>query len=394
MPPVLKKGKARASTRDAELENARLGVIFFLGSLDVSLAPESSISDLKNQAARFIKSKTGKLDKVLDKVGKGVDTIDGAVNDICDAVKEWLCARFKVNPADAELAIQHLRHNLPPLIYGIQEEIGKEAKDFGGLGGIARGLYTAITKTIEYFDLKHKGKDVAMESGHPELIARSIVSGVGKSALIGLAEAAVAGAKAALAAFTAGVGLIINQVAGIIEMLLRFAVRFCDAIMLSRIFRKAKEYWAQRGQPNALQTDVAEFTDWFKWSLDKQPIVGALIMNCGIAGDSLRFLRICVAGERINQGQFDQGVVYLNALKSSASDYIRTYQEQVRITSKDKMVSSLLAHAGEIGLVQKEASSGWRAQLFSWSSGSSKKSQALRWGLDKLGFKQSTVFGT
>ena len=31
----------------------------------------------------------------------------------------------------------------------------------------------AITKAIEYFDLKHKGKGVALEFGHPDIVAAS-----------------------------------------------------------------------------------------------------------------------------------------------------------------------------------------------------------------------------
>ena len=57
---------------------------------------------------------------------------------------------------------------------------------------------------------------------------------------MGLGEAALAGAKAALAAFTGGVGLIVNKVAGIIELILRFAVRFCDALTLRKIFADCK----------------------------------------------------------------------------------------------------------------------------------------------------------
>lgn len=41
-------------TRAAELENARLGVIFFLGNLRVDLSPESSLTDLKNRLPQRI----------------------------------------------------------------------------------------------------------------------------------------------------------------------------------------------------------------------------------------------------------------------------------------------------------------------------------------------------
>ena len=145
-----------------------------------------------------------------------MESIEKKIDDIEVAIRTWLVDRFNISSDDARLATQHIRHNLPPLIYGIQGELKKQADDFG-LTGVATGLYTAISKTIEYFDVAHKGKGVVLQSGHPDLIAASIKRSIAKSALVGLAEAALAGAKAALAALSAGAGVIINKVAGVIE---------------------------------------------------------------------------------------------------------------------------------------------------------------------------------
>jgi hypothetical protein len=176
--------------------------------------------------------------------------------------------------------------------------------------------------------------------------------------LAGLGEAALAGAKAALAAFTGGVGLIINKVAGIIELILRFAVRFCDALTLRKIFADCKSKWLLHRQNDALQKRADEFANWFKKTVDKAPVVAALVMNCGIAGDA-----------------------------------IMKIQEDMRIFSTDAMTSSLLKHAANIGLVHKEAGSSWRARLFGLTHQDGKVSRAVNWALDKIGYKQSTPFG-
>ena len=178
------------------------------------------------------------------------------------------------------------------MITGINDELGNSSDDYG-LTGVATGMYTAITKTIELYDLKHKGDGVVLESGHPNLIAASIQRSIAKAALVGLAEAALAGAKAALAAFTAGAGLIVNKVAGVIEKILRFAVRFCEARTVAKIFADAKERWSTKDQPNALHKRPGEFADWFKVVIGRSPVVAALVMNCGIAGDAMRFLQVC-----------------------------------------------------------------------------------------------------
>lgn len=376
----------------AELENSRLGVIYFLGNLQVDLSPEKSVTDLKNAALGFAQGKLGaKGTAVANKAGGVVEAIEKKIDDIEVAIRTWLVDRFNISSDDARLATQHIRHNLPPLIYGIQDELKKQADDFG-LTGVATGLYTAISKTIEYFDVNHKGKGVVLQSGHPDLVAASIKRSIAKSALVGLAEAALAGAKAALAALSAGAGVIINKVAGVIEKILRFAVRFCEARTLAKIFAEAKQRWSIKDQPDALQKRGGEFAEWFKKTIDRAPIVAALVMNCGIAGDAMRFLQVCTSdGVVITQGQFNQGVTYLNALKGSASNLIMDFESTARLSSTDKMTASLLKHAGEIGLVQKEASSSWRSRLFGWSNQDNNKSKALNWVLGKAGFKQSTA---
>jgi len=382
------------ASRSAELENSRLGVIFFLGNLRVDFSPEQSASELVDKGLETLKGKvgSGKVMSAANKVGGAVKGLETKVNEIEIAVQRWLVQKFNVDAGDAKLATGYFKTALPSLIYGIYGEVTATASDFK-VTDMASGLLTGISKTVEYFDLRHMGKGVAMESGHPDLVASSIRRSVAKSALEGLAEAALAGAKVALAGLTAGVGLIINKVAGVIELILRFAVRFCDALDLRRIFADAQGKWATRGQADSIQKDPGEFTTWFKKTIDLAPVVAALVMNCGIAGDAMRFLQMTTGdGAVITQGQFDKGVTYLNGLKSAAGDLIMDVQDAMRIWSPDKMCASLLKHAGEIGLVQKESSSSWRAWIYSTTQQNTTKAKVLNWALDKLGYKQSTVF--
>lgn len=387
------------ASRAGELESSRLGVIFFLGKLQVSFSPEEASGELRTKALSLLAGSGGKAAGIAQAAAvAAADPIRklGVVDDISKAIQKWLVSRFHVSPDDAKLGVQYVQYNLPSLIFGIQSAVADTGAITGptdsGVTTIATGLYTAITKTMEYFDLKHAGAGVALETGHPDLIADSIKRSVKKAALVGLGEAALAAAKATLAAVTHGVGVIINKVAGVIEVLLRFAVRFCDALSLSRVFADARKKWTTHKQPDAIQTKADDFATWFQRMIDRSAVVAALVMNCGIAGDAMSFLQVVTgSGDVVTQGQFDKGVTYLNALKSSASDLIQDAQDAMRIWSADAMVASRLKYAGEIGLVQKEASSSWRAKLFAWSNQGNKKGQALSWLLNKAGFKQSTA---
>jgi hypothetical protein len=381
------------ASRAGELEHSRLGVIYFLGKLQVDFSPEESATELKNKALAALQGKVGKgkIMTAATKVGGLVEGIDKQVNQIAVSIQEWLVGKFNVAASDAELAVQHIRYNLPTLVKAIVDEVTSTGKS-GDIKDLASGLVTAVSKSIDYFNLKHAGKGVVLESGHPDIIAASIKHSVARDALIGLAEAAFAGAKMALAAATSGVGEIINKIASVIKLLLEFAVRFCDALELKKVFADAKQKWAIHNQTDAIQKSPDNFADWFQETVQHSPVSAALVMNCGVAGDAMSFLQVLTTrGTVVTQGQFDKGVTFLNALKSSASDLIMAVQEDMRIWSEDKIVASLLKHAGEIGLVQKEANSSWRARIFGWTNQEGTKSKAANWVLNKLGYKQSTV---
>jgi len=383
-------------TRPAELEHARLGVIFFLGNLEVSFSPEQSVSELKEKALSAVKGVVGdgRILSAATKVGNVVnsvtDSISAEVDDIALTVRKWICKHFAFEESDVRLATDYLIQALPTLIYTIQGEVRKTASDFTPKD-MAKGLYTAVTKTCERVGLEYYGHGVVMESGHPDLIADSIKWSVTKSALSGLAEAALAAAKAALVGLSAGVGLIINKIAGVIEALIRFAVRFCDALSLKKVFAEANGRWVNREVEGLVQRED-KFSVWFKKQIDRAPVVAALVMNCGVAGDALTFLQVCTSsGVVMHQGQFDKGVTYLNHLKMSASDLILDVQDAMKLSSKDKLVGPLLANATNKGLVLKEAGSSWRSRLYVWTHQSGKASRAINWLLDKAGYKQSAL---
>src|SRR5262249_45071522 len=138
-------------------------------------------------------------DKAGSKVGEAVSGIasveggDSVIEPICKSVKEWVTKKFHVSESDADLAIQHIRYNLPALISSIKDELAKTGSSFG-LTGVASGLYTGVTKAIESRHLSNLSKGVIMSAGHPEIIARSIRESVWRAALVGLAQAALEGA--------------------------------------------------------------------------------------------------------------------------------------------------------------------------------------------------------
>ena len=55
--------------------------------------------------------------------------------------------------------MQHVRYNLPTLIKEIVSEITSTGKS-GDIKDLASGLVTAVSKSIDYFNLRHAGKGV------------------------------------------------------------------------------------------------------------------------------------------------------------------------------------------------------------------------------------------
>src|SRR5690349_10865204 len=105
------------ASRADELENSRLGVIYFLGNLQVSFTSENSKDDLKDKALGFLQDKVGggKLVEAVTATG-AVKAINSEVDKIAEAVQNWLAQKFNFDKSDIELAIQHVRYNLYPVI--------------------------------------------------------------------------------------------------------------------------------------------------------------------------------------------------------------------------------------------------------------------------------------
>src|SRR6185437_5858209 len=83
---------AAPSTRPMELENSRLGVIYFLGNLRVDFSPEDSATALKDKALTFLQDKVGdgKIMTAAKKVGSAVEAVDKKVDQIALAIQKWL----------------------------------------------------------------------------------------------------------------------------------------------------------------------------------------------------------------------------------------------------------------------------------------------------------------
>ena len=351
--------------RSLEIDNSRYGAIFFLKSLKVDeFNLDRAIEGLKD--AKKVATNTNDVRKAAT----------SSANDVTDAMTERLKTSFGADLLDE--AARTLKAKLPDVLEGILAEALKFKSD---VWSVAKGIYRAADARWTHAALEKAGAGVAMQSGHPDLIATSIADSVNRGVRKGLRDAVIAGAKVALTATTAGIGEIINKIADVIETVVKYVVRFCEARKMRQVIAEAGEWWKRKDQG----IDDREFTDWFQSVVKRVPVAAALVMNCGIAGDSMRFLRMTTPqGGIVSEAEFSQGVVYLDKLKSSASDLINDYD--VNITTDDKMVGSLLSHAGEIGLVKKEANSGLRA----WLHKTLVNNHKLGFVADKIGVKHST----
>ena len=81
-------------------------------------------------------------------------------------------------------------------------------------------------------------------------------------------------------------------------------------------------------------------------------MIAAITLNSGICGDKMHFLNMFQKdGYAISQSDFNQGVRYIDGLKSYASEAIGNWGFQVSSTAKDgegKMINGLLRHCGTL----------------------------------------------
>ena len=119
--------------------------------------------------------------------------------------------------------------------------------------------------------------------------------------------------------------------------------------------------WKSRSSKNSAIRKIAKFDRWLRPAVETVPVIAAVTLGSGIAGDKMRLLEMFAdKGAIITPSQFQTGVAYLDKIKRIGAQLIE--QSEIDFTSDDQLVQGLL-NLAKSHSENSSASTTWWAYL-------------------------------
>ena len=345
--------------QQAELDDARLGTLYFLGKIKVTRQPSFDIglignfssgttvlTDLKHGAETVVNSCSAGR-KVLDGLSQYTKPIRELMASFMDALTEMIFHQYGEYAAALEWVGEFGT-------WAVSSLVGSLADIIPGWGYVqaAADLYEGVKKSvlsaIKWLTQVASGWRVKLLEGGPSIIARALALHNAAGVASGLKDIAITSISTGLQAATdaaAGVGAIVNAVTGILQRIANLVCYCVQRFLLNKTINQAGFQWNNEG---VMKTHHQQFNQWYQKAVLSTPVVAALTMISGFVGNPIRFLALINPdGEMIEQSQFDQGVKHIDKLKNLSSDYLKTYADcyKLKFSSDDKLVSARLSDA-------------------------------------------------
>jgi len=367
------KDKAFGKTKDtaqgvqvAELADARLGTIYFLGNTQALGVPKVEVGafgsfvgnttildDMKNASLALVES-TGPGRAAMAAAGQVADSLRGMLRPITDMIRNFFQSLLRkiMNVMGGNLdGVEAVGEYAVWAAAELTQVLSNAIPAWGYVQSAAdlyEGVKRGVTGAARFIDQMWSGYGVELLGGHPSVIANALARHSLAMCAGGFKDMAVAGAKIGLQAagdaFT-GMGALFSAVTGVLQRIANMVARAVQRMKVSSILARAKDEWAIRDSEASLVASHDDFSKWFQNSVITTPIIAALTISSGFAAHPYRFLQLIdTTGEVSSQADFDKGVAYIDKLKAIAGVYIGEYVEAYRMTfiSDDKLVSARL----------------------------------------------------
>jgi hypothetical protein len=229
----------------------------------------------------------------------------------------------------------------------------------GDIAGGVLGLYKFGKALVQKVNVWWKGRNVKLNEGHPQAIAKAIGKLINNAMLEGLYSLIKSTAMASLKLITVGLSSVMSLIVGLFESIIKLIYNIKEAAFICDFIDDCREYWKLPKGPRiyALSNNAQEFNDMFKEATENAPIIGAITLNTHIAGDKMRFLNMYTDNQVLSKSQFKAGVSSLEALKSTARDYAKKWGG--RLKSQDNVVKGLLRIVEHGANALKPAKKSW-----------------------------------
>jgi hypothetical protein len=306
----------------------------------------------------------GKLRAIWDKIREKLYEL--AQKLMAMAREQWEKARekwrwAKADPGGTALAIAPTA--LRKLCDFLATHVLASAAPFIGAGlDIAKGILNTIDASLTKYREWAASKEVELVIGHPATIAEAIRRAMWLNVGKGLYESLKGGLDLGLQFASQGASSIVSLVMAAVEALAKTIWKLVEVVKMRSIFAQGRELWESRMRPDSLHLRPIEFNAWFKGHALMLPALPVLVLNTGICGDKMHFMKMFKDDSTvITQASFDAGCRYVDSLKSWGSDYLK--DSGFGFTSKDPVVKGLIGMARKHEDESSPVEGVWKATL-------------------------------
>ena len=247
-------------------------------------------------------------------------------------------------------------------LFVTQQVFAKAAPLIGGAVGLVSGLWKTSVAIAEKVGNWIAKKSVKLTFGHPKTLVKGIDQGINRALLEGIYETVKSAVSLGLNAASLGGAAIVDAVTGIIEAAVKIIWRVAESKVIKKFIKDAKNFWNARGTTTAMHLDSFKFDNWLKPATQKVPVIAAVTLGSGVAGDKMRLLQMYTGeGKVISESDFKSGAAYLDRMKRSGSRLIE--RSGLEFTSDDLVIAGLLKLANSHDEVETNKR-GFFAKLF------------------------------
>lgn len=284
------------------------------------------------------------------------------------------------------------------------DKVVSSAAPFVGAGiDLARGVAGTFEAVYQKVSSWLDRRQISINPGHPEEIARTIEGTMEKGIFKGLWDMIAGAGKVAIAALLPGLGSLVGAVMTGVEWLVKFLYRIYENRCIKRFLEIARGHYAtEKARATAVTTDVAtareavrlrntsgqvtrtvrldgmgawetvqletgrtryepvvdgtgfigntqEFTEFFRLGCEASPIIPMLTLNSGMCGSLMTMIRMfddagdVIGKTRKGESTFDVGNRYFTRLKEYGTRYLASSGFKLLARDpNDKFVTGLL----------------------------------------------------
>jgi len=227
---------------------------------------------------------------------------------------------------------------------------------------IAKGILNTIDAGLTKYREWSASKQVDLVIGHPATIAEAIRRAMWFNVGKGLYETLKGGVDLGLQFASQGASSIVSLVMAGIEALAKTIWKLVEVVKMRSVFARGRELWETRMKSDSLHLRPIAFNAWFKSHALMLPALPVLVLNTGICGDKMHFMKMFKDDDTvITQAAFDDGCRYVDALKAWGSEYLK--DSGFGFTSSDPVVKGLLKMARKHEEDSSPVENVWKATL-------------------------------